>query len=50
MIEPLDTAIRRVLRLISEAEWNGSDATPLRTLLQVMLAAKNRGERWNIPF
>lgn len=50
MIEPLDTAIRRVLRLISEAEWNGSDATPLRTLLQVMLAAKDRGERWFIPF
>lgn len=50
MIEPLDAAIRRVIRLISEAEWIGSDTTALRTLLQTLLAAKDRGERWFIPF
>lgn len=50
MIEPIETAIRRVSALLSEAEWRGSDTLALETLLQSLLAAKDRGERWNIPF
>lgn len=50
VIEPIETAIRRVRRQLSEVQWQGSDTLALETLLQTLLAAQARGERWNIPF
>jgi hypothetical protein len=50
MVEPIETAIRRVQKQLSDVEWAGGDPRPLRALLAGLMAARDRGERWNIPF
>jgi len=49
-LEPIETALRRVRRAISDAEWNGRDTAALHAILLTLLAAQARGERYAIPF
>lgn len=50
MIEPIDTAIRRLRKEIAELEWSGGDARPLRLIVDSLLEAQARGERWYVLF
>lgn len=49
-LEPIETAIRRVRRLLADAEWQGGDTAALTSQLVALLAAQARGERYAVPF
>lgn len=49
-LEPIETALRRVRKAISDAEWSGRDTAALHATLLALLAAQARGERYAIPF
>lgn len=49
-LEPIETALRRVRKAISDAEWSGRDTAALHATLLSLLAAQARGERYAIPF
>ena len=49
-LEPIETALRRVRRAISDAEWSGRDTAALHATLLSLLAAQARGERYAVPF
>lgn len=49
-LEPIETAIRRIRRLLADAEWQGGDTAALTSQLVALLAAQARGERYAVPF
>jgi hypothetical protein len=47
---PLSVYIRRLERLIEDAEWEGRDAALLRDLLRRARKEEAKGETWHVPF
>ena len=49
-VEPIETAIRRVQKKLSDVEWAGGDPRPFRILLETLLSLQDRGEKWHVLF
>jgi hypothetical protein len=50
LVEPIDTAIKRLQIEINEADWRGDEVVFLKQRLEGMILKKKNGCRFNINF